>query len=194
MITLVRFEARCLKNFNSVLLPVSTFGQFSIGRNTSQFGKNALLIFNEDLIEGITRSVDLKDCHPIQKWFDGWYCRISTLVERLGGIWGVFLKCSTSLSANLVVIMVPITLRPWVTAYFLLASISCSSRLFSMSMGYIKVVCCSFIVAPDRNAWRLPCDAWKPVRGALPLSHDITVEFDHNISFVLVLFFFWTKN
>jgi len=63
----VRFEARCLTNFNAVLLPVSTFGQFSIGRNTSQFGKNAILIFNEDLIEGITRSADLKDCHPIQK-------------------------------------------------------------------------------------------------------------------------------
>jgi hypothetical protein len=65
-----------------------------------------------------------------------------------------------------------IALRPCVTAYFL---------FFSLTMGFIKVVCCSFIVAPDRNAW-------KPVRGALPFSHDIAVELDHYISFVLVFF------
>src|SRR5674476_776001 len=28
-----------------------------------------------------------------------------------------------------------------------------------------------------RGAWRLPCDAWMPVRGVLPLSDDVAAEF-----------------
>ena len=56
-----RCETRFLKNINAVLLPVSILGQFSTGRNIPlNLIKNALLIFNEDLIEGIMRYAALK--------------------------------------------------------------------------------------------------------------------------------------